>query len=1140
MSERAAAFAETKASSTAGASARPTLTPARSARLQRACACGQGKGGQCNECDKEKKQHVLQLKSNGGPQPAATPAVVNQALSSPGRPLDNSTRTTMESRFGHNFSSVRIHDDSLAASSASAVNARAYTVGQDIAFASGQYSPHSHAGSHLLAHELAHTIQQSGLQRSADGVNTSYDAEYQRLEHEADSAAAAVTQGASPAVMGQALRPTLSRAGAGTVAPAKSSAPKSGIPSLLSGATNYHTVTPTEVYTAGSGQTLEEFTVDTFYMPATKGPNALAVYEAMAKGGSLESTVTIEGGKTKTALWQERPDKDDLRKIWLQKVGWTGLKPDALWEQSGGDPTFPQVGGKACQMDHIVELQIGGNNAVENIQPLDATPNQSSGGSIKGQVQTLAVAIATDNQLSSTTATNLKLRFKTVTLVGTPEALPTDEACKTKTGQTCLKVEACAKKLNVKGEAEKGSVERIDYPISAGGRTTNLKVPTTFAGAAKETVTIATDAQNDPASTLIPGLTLTLLGHHTKSTTVKPDLIHARIDAGDGSKTRLPITVDPAAKAFNITVAADGKLTLDPKLKSTGIGFTYKYLSPGKINSISVDPAGETSWTGTITPSVPFIGPLGVEYSKGSLLVTKGLDEAALKKKSVLGMRITKAQLQLALAPEFKPSGVIEMEAGPAENPIAKASMTVEADSIGLIATGKLNVNIPKMKTAESVFTYKGGADRNVWDAKIDIKSEDINLGSITVTGGFQGTITKEGINFTGKISASLPGDNKAELGLKKAGEQWILFGSGTFKIPKLDDTTVTVTYNLGTGKLVATGKTGFTIPSIGLKGRLDEVTFTLTEGAPLKVSGKGGLDFKKGKAEGHVDVVLHPTGKFSGKGSLSYKIKENIIVTGIVELNELEKLRVTGELLITRYEIFKQYGDKKDLFKLDIPIGIPGLSIGTTGLVFKIGGGVTVAYSFGPGAIEPLKFSAGFDPLEADPDLELLVTGTVKVPASATLSAYITGALGVQVDVGIGSAGAEAGLKLQGDLIISAGAFANLMASYKKKRLTAKIEAGIEAKLLLGLSLSAFARAWAGAFGITGEVRKDWTLAQKKIDTQLGFYVKAPFEYADDTGVKLPEFKDIELRKPEITEANLKRILGEIFGSAQKTEIEK
>ena len=1145
MSERVAAVAEPKTTAPATRSARPSLTPARTALLQCACACGQSTAGKCNECDQEKKKQVLQRKSNGGPQPSGIPSIVNTALSSPGRALDSATRSSMESRFNQDFSSVRIHDDSVAAESARAVNARAYTVGQDIAFASGQFDPHSHEGSHLLAHELAHTVQQRGLQRAGNGVSMSHDSEYTRLEHEADAAAAAVTRGATPALTRNASQPILSRAGDGTVAPAKSTAPKQK-QSKLTGAVMNHTVTPTEVYstpaTGGVGQTLEEFEIDVFYMPASKGPNAFAVYNGMA-GQGLESTVNIQGsGKTKTALWQERPSTADLRTIWLQKVGWTGGNPDDLWSRCGGDKVFPQVKGKTCQMDHIVELQIGGNNALENIQPLDAGQNQSSGGSIKGEIETLALAISNDTSISSGTANQIKLRFNSVKEIGTPEKLPaaTDCPLKATSNPTCLRVEECAKKLPVvKSATGSISIARVDYAVIAGGRPpTNLKVPATFAGLATETAIIATDAENDPASTLIPGLLLKTLTHR-KGLVAKPDIVEAAID--DRDKTRLPISIDPAAKPFQMMAAADGKLTLSTAAKTTGLGFTYKYLSPGKITSISVDEAGDATWKGTITPKIPFLGPLGVEYSKGSLLVTKGLDESALKKKSVLGMRLTKAQIQLALAPEFKPSGVIEMEAGPVGKPIATASLTLEADSIGLVATGKIKANIPKLETAESVITYKGGGDRDVWEGKISIKSEQINLGSsVSVTGGFEGTINKSGLTFTGELELSLPGDNKAKVGLKKTQTQWILFGGGTFKFPHLKDTSVTVTYYLGTGTLVATGKTDFTIPAIGLSGSLKSITFTVAEGQPLKVEGSGQLVVKKGKATGTIDVTLHPNGKFSGTGRITYKLKENIILGATVTLTPEQKLRIEGDLEITRYELFKAYGDKRDVFKLNFPIPIPGLSIGTSGVVFKIGGGVTASYSFGPGTIEPLKISAGFDPLEEDPNVALTVTGSVKVPASATLSAYITGSLAIQVDVGIASAGAEGGLKLQGDLTLRAGAFANLMAAYKDKRLTAKVDAGIDAKLLLGLSLTAYARAWAGAFGIEGEVRKDWELAKREIDTRLGFYVSAPFSYADDTGIKLPSVEEIDFRKPEVTEENMKRILGEIFGSAKESKTEK
>ena len=90
----------------------------------------------------------------------AVPPVVHDVLRSSGRPLDASTRAFMEPRFGHDFSGVRVHTDDKAAASASSVQARAYTVGSDIVFGAGHYSPGTTPGRHLLAHELTHVAQQ--------------------------------------------------------------------------------------------------------------------------------------------------------------------------------------------------------------------------------------------------------------------------------------------------------------------------------------------------------------------------------------------------------------------------------------------------------------------------------------------------------------------------------------------------------------------------------------------------------------------------------------------------------------------------------------------------------------------------------------------------------------------------------------------------------------------------------------------------------------------------------------------------------------------------------------------------------------------------------------------------------------------
>jgi len=111
-----------------------------------------------------------------------------------GNPLAAPLQADMGRRFGHDFSQVRVHTDSDAAKSARAMGAQAYTVGNDIAFAAGRFAPSSPAGRHLLAHELAHVVQQHG---SAGKVQAKLEASTpgDSSERMADAAADAVLGG---------------------------------------------------------------------------------------------------------------------------------------------------------------------------------------------------------------------------------------------------------------------------------------------------------------------------------------------------------------------------------------------------------------------------------------------------------------------------------------------------------------------------------------------------------------------------------------------------------------------------------------------------------------------------------------------------------------------------------------------------------------------------------------------------------------------------------------------------------------------------------------------------------------------------------------------------------------------------------
>jgi hypothetical protein len=88
-----------------------------------------------------------------------------------GRPLEASTKEFMGSRFGHDFSNVRVHTDSAAARAASRLEARAFTTGHQIAFGATEYAPQRAGGQHLLAHELAHVVQNDRGGRPTQGVS---------------------------------------------------------------------------------------------------------------------------------------------------------------------------------------------------------------------------------------------------------------------------------------------------------------------------------------------------------------------------------------------------------------------------------------------------------------------------------------------------------------------------------------------------------------------------------------------------------------------------------------------------------------------------------------------------------------------------------------------------------------------------------------------------------------------------------------------------------------------------------------------------------------------------------------------------------------------------------------------------------
>lgn len=201
----------------------PSFKPLHLGLLQRTCACGGAPGakGECEECNEQRvslhrKAQSPELENRNT---AGVPSLVHEVLRSSGQPLNRDTRAFMEPRFGHDFSRVRVHTGERAVESARAVDALAYTVGNDIVFGRARYAPETGEGRHILAHELTHVVQQaSGTARS---IATSMEISdpFDQSEVEGEAVADRITQGGAWSHVGTAASNVLQRLGDQTKVP---------------------------------------------------------------------------------------------------------------------------------------------------------------------------------------------------------------------------------------------------------------------------------------------------------------------------------------------------------------------------------------------------------------------------------------------------------------------------------------------------------------------------------------------------------------------------------------------------------------------------------------------------------------------------------------------------------------------------------------------------------------------------------------------------------------------------------------------------------------------------------------------------------------------------------------------------------
>jgi hypothetical protein len=1107
---------------------------------------------------------ITEKKKTGDPV-SDLPPIVRRVLDTPGEPLDFATRTAMEARFGHSFRDVRIHTDSLAAESARAVYAHAYTVGEHVVFDTGQYQPQTPQGQHLLAHELAHTVQQHGLQKSGP-IASDKSGDYPHLESEADAAARSVMDrprpGGAPVSPARAAQPRLSRADQRTEpkSPGKEAANKDdqdswipvkkGSPLAIAGVR--------EVARLKSDPDLVAVQMsDPFEVPRKKGPKAMALWEAQANAGALQAIMAPGSSESNTsaALKQDRPVTDDLRDLWLEKMGWPKgtAAANKLWKAAARKADFSantstfrpstKVGAQTCDFDHILELQFGGNNVPMNIQVLDSSPNRSSGALIGAFLRAKAFGIRKAMQQDDPTSgkdkvktTAIRMQFGSVVLSKAPEP-----ECK------CCKVEEAGKDPELlkdqKGDAKTGP----RYPMRSAAFSACV-----IADADDEVDLHESGiAENKAAATIIPGLLLdtwTLPKNKSAMETCADGAAAATETPEEGAK---PKAMTPAGKGKGAAKAAGqagGKVSakLDPdarilkslKLKkgdtvellrdASGhlampdkkprLGFFLNYLSEGSFTRLTVGDDGSLSGAGEVTPSLSFLPkPIEVEFDKEHFVMSTQVKKPTLP---IPGVEITECSIGLQIAPEFKPEGKVGFRVAPGGKQILHGLLTVSADENGLVVNGDVFASIPGVDEAKGNLTLKN----KEWSGGIDIKAGDfgsklkyIKSGEVSIRFSQQ-----QGMSASGKVELAVPGVTDPVIAsVLYDRDGWSYRAKARFNPPRIKPVDIELEY--AHDHLSGEGTTGFEFHK--LSGTIhvryrDEMFF-----------GDGTLAVKTDRADGSLKVEMHhrPNGDlyFTGEGTVSFKVTDDLVATAGIKIDEQEKVQFLGELAFPKpITLWNGFRGNYDIFSVSIKIPIPGASIGPVGLEAVIRGALSAGYDVGPVQLLDTKATASFQPLEPDPKVEMQFQSRLHMHASV----HVTGSISGDIAIDIAIASVSGGLTLSATAQLAGDMDAPLTASYKDGKISADVGFQVSLALAILLALSAHVRAEAGVGPFTVSTEKDWTLATYTYDPGLSFgmKLKKPIHYETGGQLQLPSIEDIDWTKPQI---NAKDALQAAFG---------
>lgn len=992
-----------------------------------------------------------------------------------GTPLPDNLLQDMEKQFGTSLSHVVIHNDAAAAELCKELNARAFTVGSDIYFAPGEFVPESDQGRELLAHELAHVVQQSG-----------------------------------------GVQKKLARKGA------------AGGTAAAGGDPVFEVTEPLEI-------------------PPIKSRHALR-YQGMARAGKLmrpKGSVSENRNTNQKSEWKkvkpnlnkikadQRPNAAHGYKVNLNMAGKKKeIKADD--EESFLDllriPTWDGTGKETkYQVDHIVEHQLGGEDALNNMELLNAAHNGSVGSSFRGEIRgavdrTIAKLKPSDPCLKGlgTAATKPTAqhvldervtKFKAVAAVGGHQRRREEKGSTFWSQDDIKNLAPVLNLLDDSAKERKGSTTRFSL-LSPTGCLSIAKIT----HAAKDTAFKVPAAQQSALSGFKMLKMNLKQGYNKLAANAEIGSLSVQLDLGP------LITVTGKPGAFEIPLFKEDGVDFAGRISSESLEellpkkVDLKGASPIDLSGFSINRG--LSATAMLQPTHPLLQGFQIpgQIVNGRLGIFHTFDASSLAKRlPIPGVTVNDATVTLGFdGDRLSVNGDIQF----AMRNFGTGSLAAELDTDGNFGlAGRFNADTRLFDQAELQMAYHSATGFSI-SGTLAITSPDkikgIRAASITASYG------GGNFNATGTVDPDIPGVQQAgltvayseadgltiggnlqltanpairsgsiDVTVNKKGDDWKVHATGTAQpaIPGVDSQ-LTVSYDDG----------AFTAEFSGAfaRGRL---TGTITLGASNRAIGDDGRPSGEPMPGGALNVY--------GSGSATIQIAPWLQGTAGIRLAPNGEITVSGEISIpSNVEIFARKEISKTLLNVstDIPI-IPGI-------VAEIGGSLTATAGIGPGVIDELKLGITYNPSHEE---NTHVTGSahLRVPADAGLR------LAVRAGIGLGIPGVSVtgGLEIGGTLGIEGAAEAGVNIDWTPATgLDINANVSVHAQPAFTFDISGYVRAKA----LFWEVYSNrWTFASFRCGSDYRFGISLPIHYHEGKPFNI-SLDDVQFEAPDISPSQI------------------